>query len=124
MFEIGGERHEWMEQGECVVRVHEVLEINRLLGYDMFYPTSGNSDVAKKWSDKFCRSCPVKVTCFTYAVENNEQGTWGGDTAKVRRRLVRLYRKSPLTLLKQPEEQLQDESSNPSEVLNPDRESA
>ena len=124
MFEIGGVQQEWMRQGECSIRVHEVLEINNLLGYDMFYPTSGNTDEAKKWSDKFCRPCPVKVACFNYAVENDEIGTWGGDTAKARRRLVRLYRNSPLTLLKQPEVQLQDESSIPNEVLDHDRESA
>jgi WhiB family redox-sensing transcriptional regulator len=44
-----------------------------------------------------CRSCPIVADCLEVAIENKEQGIWGGTTdperTTLRRRRNALYRK-------------------------------
>lgn len=114
----------WRREGACFIQRERVQELNKQLGYDIFYPDRGNSQVANRLAMTFCNQCPVRVktACFTAGI--GEQGTWGGETEKSRRRLVRKFRIDPLMLAKQQEEQLQDENINPNEVSNLDHESA
>lgn len=38
---------------------------------------------------KICSECPLKLPCLTYAIENREQGIWGGTTEDNRSALRR-----------------------------------
>ena len=59
---------------------------------DIFYPDNeDNCDEAKS----ICKACEVRIACLDYALESREkQGIWGGASARERRRLVRLGRRS------------------------------
>lgn len=118
MFDLGVQSdNDWRKQAECYKRRDEVQKINKNLGYDMFYPETGKNIEALKWSRKFCDPCPVKVACFTEGI--NEQGTWGGDQEKKRRRLVRTLNTSLSRLLERLPVQSQDENKLPTEDEDP-----
>ena len=57
---------------------------------EMFFP-EGPRDIAKKIADAkaVCGGCPITAQCFAWAVENNEQGIWGGTTETERKSLMR-----------------------------------
>ncbi len=59
---------------------------------DIFYPESeDNCDQAIA----ICESCLVRIACLNYALETREkQGVWGGASARERRRLLRVGRRS------------------------------
>jgi len=59
---------------------------------DIFYPESEeNCDQAIA----ICESCHVRIACLNYALETREkQGVWGGASARERRRLLRVGRRS------------------------------
>ena len=59
---------------------------------DIFYPDSeDNCDQAIA----ICESCHVRIACLNYALETREkQGVWGGASARERRRLLRVGRRS------------------------------
>ena len=59
---------------------------------DIFYPDSeDNCDQAIA----ICESCHVRIACLNYALETREkQGLWGGASARERRRLLRVGRRS------------------------------
>lgn len=59
---------------------------------DIFYPESeDNCDRAIA----ICKSCHVRIACLNYALETREkQGVWGGASARERRRLLRVGRRS------------------------------
>ena len=59
---------------------------------DIFYPDSeDNCDQAIA----ICESCHVRIACLNYALETREkQGVWGGASARERRRLLRVSRRS------------------------------
>jgi WhiB family redox-sensing transcriptional regulator len=59
---------------------------------DIFYPESeDNCDQAIA----ICESCHVRIACLNYALETREkQGVWGGASARERRRLLRVGRRS------------------------------
>ncbi len=59
---------------------------------DIFYPESeDNCDEAIA----ICESCHVRIACLNYALETREkQGVWGGASARERRRLLRVGRRS------------------------------
>ena len=66
----------------------------RCLGADpeLFY--HGPDDPAEE-AKAICRLCPVREPCLEHAITAREQqGVWGGYTAKERRRLVRQRRKT------------------------------
>jgi WhiB family redox-sensing transcriptional regulator len=60
------------------------------LDAEIFYPESEElADVAKA----ICGECNVRLACLSHALDNREQqGVWGGATAKERRRLLRQRR--------------------------------
>ncbi|MCA1571968.1 MAG: WhiB family transcriptional regulator [Chloroflexi bacterium] len=56
---------------------------------DLFYVDRGQSAQAAKL---ICSTCPVKVRCLAYAIEERMwDGIWGGTNEKERRPLIRLY---------------------------------
>ncbi len=59
---------------------------------DVFFPlTEEDARQAKA----ICATCPVREACLEYALANREQdGVWGGATAKERRRILRQRRKT------------------------------
>ncbi len=123
MFGFLGEQPEddWRRQAQCYLEKERVQELNKQLGYDMFYPPAGKTDEALKWSKRFCDRCPVKVPCFNEGV--SEKGTWGGETYTRRKQLVRQFRIDPSILLAQRLGLSQDENKDHNEVSNPDPES-
>lgn len=77
----------WQIKGECYLRRDELFQLSEDVGYDIFMPPKGKSIEAIKYSNLFCRDCPVKTECWTAG--KDEHGTWGGDSYVKRRRLVR-----------------------------------
>jgi WhiB family redox-sensing transcriptional regulator len=52
---------------------------------EAFFPDAGGSTAAAK---RVCMSCPVRVQCLNYALENDERfGVWGGLSERERRRI-------------------------------------
>ena len=44
--------------------------------------------ISTRKAKKVCRNCPVRVQCLDYALSNGEQqGVWGGMSARERRRV-------------------------------------
>ena len=66
----------WMEQGECTKYNPEIF--------------TGDKPVKSEWYP-ICRACPVRDTCFNYAVINNESGIWGGTTERQRKNLSPIF---------------------------------
>lgn len=59
----------WMKDAACI-------------GVDpaFFYPEQGQGAT---WGVQICGECPVRETCLTYALTEDERfGTWGGLTAE------------------------------------------
>lgn len=50
---------------------------------DLFY-VEGNSYVEVRQAKEFCKSCPVKLQCSEYALKWEDEGIWGGLTARER----------------------------------------
>lgn len=55
---------------------------------EMFFP-EGPKDYAKRIADAkaVCGGCPITAQCFSWAIENDEEGIWGGTTYKERQLL-------------------------------------
>lgn len=66
---------EWMLRGFC-----STAQANP----DIFYE-EGNEETAKA----FCYQCPVISTCREWAIENDEDGVWGGMSSADRRAVRR-----------------------------------
>ena len=106
MFEVPSkEPWPWLSRAECNVRKEEVQALNQMVGYDIFYPEKTKTEAAKRLSDRFCRVCPVQVECF--AAGREEAGTWGGETFKKRKQMVRTLSTSLSGLLTRMQEQSQ-----------------
>lgn len=56
---------------------------------DLFFPDRGQSAQAAKL---ICSTCPVKVQCLRFAIEQRQwDGIWGGTNEKDRRPLIRAH---------------------------------
>lgn len=67
------DREPWMDAAVCAQTDPE-----------LFFPDGGgNAALARR----ICSTCPVVENCLQYAVEHNEQGIWGGTSAKTRQRM-------------------------------------
>jgi WhiB family redox-sensing transcriptional regulator len=62
------------------------------LNAEIFYPENeDHSDFALS----VCEQCTVRIACLNYALDNREQqGVWGGATARDRRKMLRQRRHS------------------------------
>jgi len=59
---------------------------------DIFYPESEDNC---EQATAICKSCHVRIACLNYALDTREkQGVWGGASARERRRLLRVGRRS------------------------------
>lgn len=71
--------NEWMRQGHCQFEPPE-----------RFFPSDG---VGVEIAKQICASCPVKVPCLDYALEQRiDHGVWGGTSERQRRRILRSRR--------------------------------
>lgn len=67
---------EWMERAAC----HDIG--------DMFYVDTNDESSLALAAKRVCASCPVRIDCLAYAVDNKERfGIWGGLTATERQRM-------------------------------------
>lgn len=59
----------WKDKGNC-----------KGIPTRVFYPDEEdpNFEVLKQTAQDICRACPFKAECFVEAVDNGEQGIWGG----------------------------------------------
>ncbi|MGH7237902.1 MAG: WhiB family transcriptional regulator [Candidatus Saccharimonadales bacterium] len=72
----------WMTEGSC--RAPD-------LSTDLFFPSDGES---VKEAQQICAGCPVKKPCLEYALVNHiNQGVWGGESERGRRRLAKSRRR-------------------------------
>jgi WhiB family redox-sensing transcriptional regulator len=56
----------------------------------MFFPAQGD---ANRLARQMCASCPVRIPCLDYAVDNHEEfGIWGGTTPRERQAIRRRKR--------------------------------
>lgn len=95
MFGMDKYNLEWMHHGKCsndkTVHASQVT-----LKIDPFYPDKINKG---SHPERYCSGCPVIQQCLQHAIENDEDGVWGGTTAKGRRRLRNNAHKRALELL-------------------------
>jgi WhiB family transcriptional regulator, redox-sensing transcriptional regulator len=73
--------HEWWRTASC-----------RDAEPELFFPISATaaSRAQVQRAKQICASCPVRLECLSYALDNRqEQGIWGGLTEEERRRLPR-----------------------------------
>ena len=54
------------------------LSACRGMDTNLFYDKYESDISIAKNIDEACLSCPVAKMCYDFAVENNEQGVWGG----------------------------------------------
>jgi WhiB family redox-sensing transcriptional regulator len=69
---------------------------------EMFYPEEigiayGNGNLKSVYryereAKAVCRQCPLQEACLRFALENREQGIWGGTTENDRKRLRTILR--------------------------------
>lgn len=70
---------EWMGKGNC--RDHPASR---------FFPNDG---VGVEIARRICATCPVKVVCLEYALEQRvDHGVWGGASERERRRILKRRR--------------------------------
>lgn len=68
---------EWMRHGACAD--HDPA---------LWYPKQSRTTPQVMEAKAICRGCRVKDVCLAYALQHNENdGIWGGLTAKERRKL-------------------------------------
>jgi WhiB family redox-sensing transcriptional regulator len=68
--------HVWMLNAKC-----------RGVDPASFFPSDGSGVEA---AQHVCATCPVRVECLEYALENRiEHGVWGGASERERRRIMR-----------------------------------
>ncbi len=58
---------------------------------ELFFPVgaSGPALVQVAEAKAVCRTCPVMDACLDWALDNDEQGVWGGTDEEDRRRIQR-----------------------------------
>ena len=72
----------WRDWGRC-----------RSLDPAIFHPDEGDDALAAE-AKAICAPCPVRAACLDHALAAREnEGIWGGLTARERRRLVRRHRR-------------------------------
>ena len=73
----------WRDQARC-----------RGVDPQVFHPSEEDDDAADA-AKAICALCPVADSCLEFAVSTRENdGVWGGLTARERRRLIRQRRQS------------------------------
>ena len=65
----------WMHRAACAGKDPE-----------LFFPEKG---ISAQRAKAICDTCPVRVPCLQFAVENHVFGVWGGLSERERRRVRR-----------------------------------
>ena len=77
---FGGEREQWRHQALC-----SEAETSH------YWFSKDHLDI--RIAKEICFSCPAKLPCLLYALENQEeQGIWGGYTPRERRKFTKTFR--------------------------------
>lgn len=59
-----------------------------------FFPDVGGKDIARE-AKVYCRVCPVRLECLTYALATKQPGgIWGGKTIQERNKILRKIRRA------------------------------
>ena len=78
------DEYAWMLHGKC-----------RGVNPADFFPSDG---LGVEAAQQVCKTCPVRVECLEYALENRiEHGVWGGASERERRRILRRRRQLSAT---------------------------
>lgn len=67
----------WMDRGRCKGTDPEI-----------FF-----EDASETLAKAICRGCPVKPDCLTWAMDNDQDGVWGGMSSDERRKLQRVVKR-------------------------------
>lgn len=62
--------------------------ICRGLGHELFFLDQDNGEITNAIK-LVCKSCPLKIKCQNYAIQNHVHGIWGGTTLVERREFRR-----------------------------------
>lgn len=74
---------DWQAQADCLS-----------IGPEYFFPDEDDDEAIDR-AKRFCASCPVIAACRNHALRYREDdGVWGGLSAKDRRRILRVRRKA------------------------------
>lgn len=78
----------WADQGKCYGDPEK--------DHVFFYPQvkgsrkpGGRVDEVEAQRALYCSDCPVRIKCLEHALENREQGVWGGTTEDEREQIRR-----------------------------------
>jgi hypothetical protein len=67
------------------------IDPNEFVRYD--YDTFSEIEPEQEFQDA-CKSCPIELQCFLYALNNYAEGWWGGTSSRHRDRIRRRQRAS------------------------------
>lgn len=83
-FNISGTHLRWMDRGAC----------NGTPDWELFFADErakrrGLPAEVPPEIDPFCQACEVRITCLNWALDNDEDGVWGGTTKQQREAISR-----------------------------------
>lgn len=83
-FQISGKHLRWMDHGAC----------NGTTDWTLFFADErakrrGLPAEVPPEVDPFCQACDVRLTCLNWALDNDEDGVWGGTTRQQREAMKR-----------------------------------
>lgn len=68
----------WMNDGACA-ETHDLV----------FFDVNDPEKRAQEADERYCRSCPVRITCLAYALKTKSPGVWAGTSEEQRKKLAR-----------------------------------
>jgi hypothetical protein len=84
-FSINGSHLRWMDDGAC----NGVGDWNTLFFGDERAKRRGLPAEVPSEAERFCLACDVRVECLSWALDNDEDGVWGGTTRQQREAMSR-----------------------------------
>lgn len=83
-FHISGKHMQWMDHGAC----------NGTKDWALFFADErakrrGLPAEVPPEVEPFCQACDVRITCLNWALDNDEDGVWGGTTKQQREAMKR-----------------------------------
>ena len=81
VFDSKYQQTDWLELMKAIEEAPAAIECG---SYPDLFFAEGNSFLSIREAKKFCTACPVVMQCATYAIKWEEEGIWGGLTARER----------------------------------------